>query len=207
MIKEACIENLGEAIKAESEGASQLELCDRLDLDGSTPTFETIEEVCSAVNIPVKVIVNPVPFQYQYSETQARNILKTIERLNQYPISGIVFGPLTKEGLPDLKLIKRVSEHTEYPITFHKAIDQTKNILTNTQAIADHGIVKYILSSGGSSTAEEGSQTLLKMKAILADTPTRLIAAGKVTDINLPALHKRLSLEYYHGRKIVGSLS
>ena len=207
MILEACVENLEEALNSEKKGASQIELCDRLDLDGLTPSFETIEAVIQKVDIPVKIIINPVAFQYHYSTTQIEEILSLLKVINKYPLAGIVFGPLTKDGLPDLKLIRRVSDHTDLPITFHKAIDQTKNILENTEAIAKQGIVKYILSSGGASTADEGSGTLLKMKSLLADTSTRLIAAGKVTNNNLSHLHKRLGLEYYHGRKIVGSLS
>ena len=47
LIKEACVETVEQAIKAEKNGADQIELCSRLDLDGLTPDFDVIRKVLS----------------------------------------------------------------------------------------------------------------------------------------------------------------
>ena len=36
--KEACVDNIHDAINVEKKGANQIELCSRLDLDGLTPS-------------------------------------------------------------------------------------------------------------------------------------------------------------------------
>ncbi len=206
MILEACVGNLSQAINAEKRGAHQLELCDRLDLDGTSPPINGITAVCAHVRIPIKVIVNPNPFNYQYSSNDFENIKKYVHKLNHLPIEGIVFGPLDKVGFPDLKLIAQMAEITKLPITYHKAIDQTADILQSTQLLADQGIVHFILSSGAKKTALEGVDTLNKMKSILQDSKIELIAAGSITAENLTDLNKKLNLSYYHGKKIVGEL-
>lgn len=204
---EACVGNLQEALKAEKLGATQIELCDRLDLDGTSPPLEVIQSVISELKIPVKVIVNPNPYHYTYSEKDIQKILDYIKLLDPLDIAGIVFGPLTSDGRPDLSALHTIASHTNLPITFHKAIDQSKDIFESTSLLADQGIVKFILSSGGKSTAAEGQDNLMKMQTILKGSTLQLIGAGKITHENLETLHHNLNLNYYHGKKIVGDLS
>lgn len=204
MILEACVGNLQDALKAEKNGAHQIELCDRLDLDGTSPEMNTIKIICEQLNIPIKVIVNPNPFKYTYTSDDLLNILDYINQLNELPIDGIVFGPLTKDGLPDLGALNLVASHTRLPITYHKAIDDTEDILKGTSMLLEQNIVKFILTSGGKKTAHLGSNQILAMKSILKNSEIELIAAGKITDSNLSALHENLNLKYYHGKKIVG---
>lgn len=203
---EACVGNLKEALNAEKLGAHQIELCDRLDLDGTSPPVDIVRSVLQHLQIQTKVIVNPNPYNYIYSTEDIKKILEYIAQLNLMDIDGIVFGPLTNDGFPDLSTIRTISEHTTLPITFHKAIDQTKDLFRSTQMLADQGIVKFILTSGGKSTAIEGQSNILEMQSILEGTSIQLIAAGKITDKNLAGLHQNLNLTYYHGKKIVGDL-
>ncbi len=206
MILEACVGNLQEALSAEKQGAHQIELCDRLDMDGTSPSIETVKSVCARVHIPIKVIVNPNPYHYTYSSKDVYNIKAYVEALNKWPIAGIVFGPLTIEGLPDLELLKVIHEISHLPITFHKAIDTTHDILKSTKSLLEQNIVKFILSSGGSDTALVGVNELLKMKSVLIKSQIKPIAAGKITAANLSQLHDELNFSYYHGKKIVGDL-
>ncbi|MDB2686283.1 hypothetical protein N9Y42_03660 [Mariniblastus sp.] len=88
MILEACVGNVDDAILAQTNGADQLELCDRLDLDGTSPPRELVAAVCSAVSIPVKVILNPVAFKYSYSDQQLDDILTYIASLKNLNVAG-----------------------------------------------------------------------------------------------------------------------
>lgn len=206
MILEACVGNLSDAISAERLGAHQIELCDRLDLDGTSPSFSTIKQTCDQLIIPIKVIVNPNPFNYNYSQKDIKNILAYIKGLNNLPVRGIVFGPLTHSGLPDLHTLSIIADNTDLPITYHKAIDTTEDILRSTSMLIEQDIVKFILSSGGKKNASEGIEPLKKMQTLLKDSTIQLIAAGSITKDNLAQLHKSLNLVYYHGKKIVGNL-
>lgn len=207
MILEACVGNLNEAITAESLGAHQIELCDRLDLDGTSPSINLVKSVSNRLNIPVKVIINPNPFNYIYSNDNINSIIAYIKKLNDLQVQGIVFGPLTTDGLPDLEAIKIVSESTSLPITYHKAIDVSKNIIESTELLKHQEIVKFILTSGGAQNAKEGVDQLLIMKKLLGSSQIQLIGAGKITSKSLSNLHQQLGLSYYHGKKIVGNLN
>ena len=210
MILEACVGNVEDAICAQTNGADQLELCDRLDLDGTSPPRELVAAVCSAVAIPVKVILNPVPFEYSYSAPQLDDILAYMASLNNLNVAGFVFGTLDQQRMPDLAALQKITSATSLPITFHKAIDDTADILSALNLLAESKLVQFVLSSGGHSTAKQGQSRLVEMRDQLAaqtsdgNQPIKLIAAGNVTSANLPELDNALGLEYYHGKKIVG---
>lgn len=208
MILEACVGNLNDALSAQSKGAHQIELCDRLDLDGKSPSLEMIKAVTSALNIPVKAIVNPKPFDYSYTSDELVEIKDYITSISKLKIGGIVFGPVDQDGMPDLNAIKLISRYTDLPITFHKAIDDSPDIHSAIESLVKQGIVKYILTSGGEKTAERGVKTIDSMHNIInqSGSEIQLIAAGKITNDNLSNLHNSLGLNYYHGKLIVGQL-
>lgn len=208
MILEACVGNLKDAISAQLKGAHQIELCDRLDLDGNSPPFDLVEEVSSNLKIPVKVIINPKPFDYSYCSAELEEIEKYIKSISKFNISGLVFGPVDKDGMPDLTAIQQISEFSDLPITFHKSIDDSPNIIKATSSLIGQGIVKYILSSGGAKTAKEGITMIKKMKdtIIYQKSDLQLIGAGSITKDNLQLLDDALNLKYYHGKLIVGKL-
>lgn len=209
MILEACVGNVDDAIRAQTNGADQLELCDRLDLDGTSPPRELIAAVCAAVSIPVKVILNPVPFEYSYSDQQLDDIFAYMASLKSLNVAGFVFGALDQHQMPDLRALAKIAGATQLPITFHKAIDDTADMLLALDRIAESKLVQFVLSSGGQPTASQGQGRLVEMRDRLADggsnheQPIQLIAAGSITSENLPALDQALGLEYYHGKKIV----
>lgn len=204
MIKEACVQNAEEAVQAEALGAHEIELCVRLDLDGNSPPILLIKKVLNAVTIPVKVIVNPIPFHYQYSLLEKEAIQAYIEKVKSLPISGLVIGPLTRDRLPDIAFLKEIRAQTFLPITFHKAIDEC-DIPKSIATLMESSLVDFILSSGGAPSAIEGRENLRQMKEQLSGSKIQLIAAGKITAKNLPQLHESLQLKYYHGRKIVAA--
>jgi copper homeostasis protein len=206
MILEACVGSVADAVFAQQNGAHQIELCDRLDLDGTTPSTELVCSVLEAIEIPVKVILNPVPFEYRYSVAQLDGIIDTMRQFESLGVSGFVFGALTIDGLPDLQAVERIAAATELPLTFHKAIDQTVDLDQAVRMLVDANLVRFILSSGGKATASEGESALVRMRDLLAESGSeiQLIAAGSITANNLAELHDSLGLTHYHGKKIVG---
>lgn len=208
MILEACVGNLKDALSAQQKGAHQVELCDRLDLDGNSPSLEVVGAVTVALDIPIKVIVNPKPFDYSYSSFELAEIKNYIISISKFNVKGIVFGPVDEKGMPDLDAIKLISEYTNLPITFHKAIDDTPDILRALRLLIDQDIISYILTSGGAKTAQNGIYMLTQMNKIITDCKSniQLIGAGRITKTNLHSLHETLSLKTYHGKLIVGNL-
>lgn len=61
LILEACVDSLPQALRAQALGAHRIELCSRLDLDGLSPSPQTILAALSQLKIGVKVMIRPRP--------------------------------------------------------------------------------------------------------------------------------------------------
>ena len=78
-IKEACIENIDQAVHAEKNGADRLELCAHLELDGLTPPISLLESVLNKIDIPVRVMVRLREGDFHYSEQEVAEMIDQIE--------------------------------------------------------------------------------------------------------------------------------
>ena len=59
IIKEVCVDNLDDAVKAFNKGADRIEFCSNLNEDGLTPDYNDLKELKSLVSIPVRVMIRP----------------------------------------------------------------------------------------------------------------------------------------------------
>ncbi len=206
IIKEACVETANQAFIASVNGADQIELCSDLQNDGLTPDLELVESTLSKISIPVKCMLRNKSGDFIYTKHDMEIMLNQLKKLKEYPIQGIVFGAMTKNGTLDLESIQLVAKNCEaLPLTIHKCIDLVKDYPSSIEQLKKIRNVKYLLSSGQAPTAWEGKEVLLKMKK-LASPEIELIAAGKIDKDNLTKHHDFISCSYYHGKKIVGDL-
>ena len=67
---ECCVESLDHAIKAEKEGADQIELCKNLKDDGLTPDIDIVSNTLNKVSVPIKIMVRPRKGNFIYSESE-----------------------------------------------------------------------------------------------------------------------------------------
>ena len=204
MVKEACVETVEEAIKAEANGADQIELCSRLDLDGLTPDFDVIKEVLISIKIPVKVMIRCRSGNFSYNNSEISKMGYEIEKCKALGVNEVTFGCVTKRNEIDILATKLLVEKA-YPmeVTFHKAIDLTNDIFKGLETLSRINQIKSILTSGASSTAEGG---LMVIRKIVQKFQSRfnIFACGKITKDNLINLHDRIGAKFYHGRRIVG---
>ena len=203
---ECCVESLSEALIAEKRGACQLELCSDLANDGLTPDTALTEKTLETISIPLKVMIRHRKGDFFYDKSDISIIRNQINSMKLIGIKHIVFGSLTHLNRINLEQIKMVSEWA-YPmnVTYHKAIDLSKNFFEDTELLLQFKNVKSVLTSGQASTAEKGYLTL---KRLLADfgKNIKIISAGSITDKNLNKIHNMIRGRYYHGRKILGEL-
>ncbi len=206
MIIEACVETLQEAIQAEKNGADRVELCSRLDLDGLTPSEKLIQEVVGVLKIPVMVMIRPREDDFIYSSDEINGMLQSIQMCKKHRIQGIVLGILTLHNKPDLDALKLlVDAAVPLEITFHKAIDATPDPVTSAEMLSGVKEISRILTSGGESTAIEGTKTIRTMQKTVRGKIS-IIAAGRITRENLKKHIGLIGVNEYHGRKIVGDL-
>ena len=133
---EACVENLEEAILAEKKGANRLELCSRLDLDGLTPNLNLTKKVMEKISIPIKVMIRERDGNFVYSDDEILSMQNQIENFKSIGVLEVVFGTLNINNKVDIQVTTRLAKHA-FPmnVTFHKASDQTTNILSELESI------------------------------------------------------------------------
>ncbi len=205
MILEACVETVQQAIAAEQNGATQIELCSHLNLDGLTPPISLVEQVLEKINIPVKVMIRPEN-NFRYSVRVLNRMLDKIKDFQDFAIAGFVFGLLDEHRSVHMNSTRELCQAAgSIPCTFHKAIDATADPCAAALQLTSISNLKSILSSGGAATAVEGLIVLDQMQA--ACPRLQIIAAGSITYENLPDLLSKTMLQSFHGRRIVQGIT
>ncbi len=205
IILEACVETFDQCVNAEKQGAGRLELCDRLDLGGTTPPEELIKKVKAAVNIPIRVMIRPRGGDFVYSAEELEEMRKAIIMCKNIGVDGIVLGILTRDNKLDIETMKPLIELAKpMNVVIHKAIDDTEDPLAEMNRLQEIAGVNAILTSGKQETAREGAPLLKQMVA--NEKHTRIIAAGKVTNNNIEEIKSVVGASQYHGKKIVGDI-
>ena len=71
---------------------------------------------------------------------------------------GVVFGALTADGEVDTAALDRIGAAAGpgVPITFHRAIDMTRDYIAAVEAAANHPAVDRILTSGAAASCLDG---------------------------------------------------
>ena len=203
--KEACVDSISDAINVEKNGADQIELCSRLDLDGLTPSKKLILQTIRKVSIPIKVMIRSRPGNFTYNQDDVNTMLDSIEFCQKNGINDIAFGALNSNRKIDEKILNQiVSKYTGLNITFHKAIDLVDNQINEIQKLLKFNQIKAVLTSGGQKNAVDGQENIKKLSERFKDE-IDIIAAGSITYKNIKKIHKTLGLKIYHGKKIVDS--
>ena len=204
-IKEACVDSINNAISVEKNGADQIELCSRLDLDGLTPSRKLILQTIRKVSIPIKVMIRSRPGNFTYNQNDVNTMLDSIEFCQKNGINDIAFGALNSNRKIDVKIINQiVSKYTGLNITFHKAIDLVDNQIKEVKRLLKFNQIKAVLTSGSQKNAVDGQENIKKLFERFKDE-IDIIAAGSITNKNIKKIHKTLGLKIYHGKKIVDS--
>lgn len=202
MIKEACVCSYAEAISAEKKGADRVELCDNLEVGGTTPSYGTIKMAIEKLKIPVFVMIRPRGGNYCYNKNEIEIMKKDIELCKHLGVKGIVLGVLTKNDEIDYPLLKEfMTLASPMEVTFHKAIDELENPVLEVKNLAKIG-VKRILSSGTKAKALDGKDVLNRMIEEAGEEIT-IVVAGGVTVDNFDEVSKNIISREYHGKKIV----
>ena len=206
VVKEACVDNIQDAINAFKKGADRIEFCSNLDEDGLTPSNYDLISLKKSISIPVRVMVRPHSNSFNYNDDDLIQMKETIEFCKNQKFDGVVFGCLDDNNELDLNKIKYLADFAKpLNVIIHKAIDLTSSPVNSLKKLLDIDNVNGILSSGGFETAELGTEVLKKMINI-SPNEFEIISAGKITNQNFKILHEKIDGKFYHGRKIVGEL-
>lgn len=203
LIFEACVATFEDALRVEEHGAHRIELCANLELEGLTPSRELIIQCVQQCSLPVMVMIRPRGGSFVYSESEIRQMESDIKFCKQAGVSGVVFGLLCETGTIDIENTRRLAKlASPLEITFHKAIDDTKDIIHAFKELNSIEGISRVLSSGGYPTAWDGREALRRMQH-MTDRKITLIAAGNINIQNRQQIAEFTGITELHGKRIV----
>jgi copper homeostasis protein len=176
-------------VEAELGGAQRIELCSALGVAGMTPSSGLLEVVKRHISIPVYVMIRPREGDFTYSSSEIEVMKREIDLLGESGADGFVFGILTKQSRIDTSATSQLVQYCgNKPVTFHRAVDCTKNLLASVEEIASCGCVR-ILTSGGKKSGPEGKEQILAMNEV---------ASGKLVIMPGGGIRPETFSEIYH---------
>lgn len=171
-------------------------------------------QVVKRVKIPVHVLVRPRGGDFVFTDDDLAVAVHDIEAARAAGASGVVVGALSVDGTVDEKatsaMIAAARAETESgtaaaSVTFHRAIDVSRDLLEAVDTCASLGVDR-ILTSGGQLTAAEGAAMIKSMVHRAAGGVVILAGAG-VRASNVAALLEATGVSEVHGsaREVVAS--
>lgn len=194
---EICVGDLRSAIEAGEGGADRVELCDRLEVGGTTPSAGTIAEAVRRLSIPVHVLIRPRAGDFIPDEAELAAMLYDVEISKRLGAAGVVLGALRTDGTIDRETTARLVEAARpLSVTFHKAFDHVPDQPAALETLIELGVDR-VLTSGGQPTAEAGAGALA---ALIRQAGNRIgvIVAGSLTMESLPAIVRQTEAREVH---------
>ncbi|HEX6069350.1 MAG TPA: copper homeostasis protein CutC [Longimicrobiaceae bacterium] len=202
VLVEACVDSVESALAAQAGGAGRVELCDDLVEGGTTPSAGMIELCCERVGIPVFVMIRPRGGDFLYSDAEFEVMRRDVGRAAALGAAGIVLGLLRADGSVDVERTRRlVEEARPLPVTFHRAIDVSRDTDEALDALLALGVDR-VLTSGRAASAEAGLDVIARMVQRAAGRIV-VLAGGGVKEENVGRIVAGAGVREVHVRGTV----
>jgi copper homeostasis protein len=200
---EVCCPSLDAVVKAVAAGADRIELCERLEVGGVTPSGQLIKDTLAIAGaVPVNILIRPREGDFVYDDMEAAQMLASIALCKKLEVNGVVIGALRRDGSVDMELMRRlVAASRPMRITFHRAFDECSDVFAALEDIISLGIER-LLTSGHSATAWEGRFTLKELTVRAAGRIVIMPGCG-ITSANLSEIAAVTGATEFHGSRIL----
>ena len=160
---EIAVESIEAALAAERGGAHRIELCATLDNGGTTPPVELQREARAALRIPFHTLIRPREGSFVYSPSELELMKQQVDTAKQAGASGVVLGILNSNRSIDVQTTRELVRRADpLPVTFHRAFDETSDLLQALEDVCRTG-AKRLLTSGGAKDAITGIPNLQRL--------------------------------------------
>jgi copper homeostasis protein len=175
---EIAVETLEAAEAAQRAGASRIELCADLRVGGVTPPVALLDAARKNLHIPILVMIRPRAGDFIYSADEFDEMKNAVASAKRAGADGVVLGILKQDDEVDIERTRElVSLAKPLPVTFHRAFDETADLMAALEDVIQTG-AKRTLTSGGAKTALEGMQTIANLIAAATGRITIVPGAG-----------------------------
>ncbi|MGF7077898.1 copper homeostasis protein CutC [Mucilaginibacter sp. UYCu711] len=197
---EVCANSITSALAAQEGGAVRVELCGNLEAGGTTPSPGHITVARKLLNIKLYVLIRPRGADFLYTDAEFETMLEDVKFCVRAGCDGIVTGILEADGTIDKERCTRLIQLAKkggLGATFHRAFDMCNDQQQALEDIIDMGFER-ILTSGGKSTAIEGSRVIAELVK-QADGRITIMAGSGITEINVADLVLFTGVTEVHG--------
>lgn len=182
--------------------ADRIEFCADINSGGITPDLEELRYLKDKYSKPIHVMIRPVGGGFLYTDSEFRQMQKSIIEFSKAKADGFVFGILDENQEIDIDKNKILIDLANgMPCVFHRAIDRTKNIFESTEKLIQLGF-KEILTSGGENSAMEGKENLKKLVENYSDD-IKILIGGGVRSNNISELKNVTKGQYFHSSAVL----
>ena len=160
---EVCAYSFISCLAADHAGANRVELCASPWEGGTTPSAGLVSHVLSQTNMEVHAMLRPRGGDFCYDSYEKDTMEAEAIALIESGAHGLVIGALLPNGEIDYAFMERIRKATgTIPLTFHRAIDVSKEPLLIMEALISLGFTR-ILTSGQRDKALDGILNIAEM--------------------------------------------
>lgn len=180
---ELCSYSIEACYTAARLGVDRVEICASPAEGGVTPSMGLIKRACEIPDIETSVMIRPRGGDFLYTDEEFELMKRDINYAREAGATGVVLGILTEDGRVDVERTRLlVEEAQEMDITFHRAIDMTRDYLQAVEDVISTGCTR-ILTSGGYNKAIDGAANIGRAVAVAAGR-IEIMAGSGVTATN-----------------------
>lgn len=189
---EVIVQSVDDAIAAEAGGADRLELVRDLGRDGLTPDLAVAEAICARVRVPVRVMIRDEEPFVPSTPAAVDRMAASAKAFAELPIDGLVLGILRHDGSIAIDAMGAVlGAAPRCRVTFHRAIEQVRDLPDALSALGALPQVDQVLTSGGPGDWVDRVGVVEEMTALVPPQVRVMMAIGLEVD----GLHRLRSLE------------
>jgi len=184
---EVCVDNLEDALVAAAEGADRLELCGALPVGGITPSSGFVRAAVEDCGVPCVALVRPRSGDFLYTARERKGMRRDVEGFREAGCRAVMVGALTADARLDAEAIRElVGAAGEMDVGLHRAFDATRDLSAALELAIELGL-RRVLTSGGASSAPEGSEILGRLTRDAAGR-VEILPGGGVRSTNAAEL-------------------
>jgi copper homeostasis protein len=196
----ACF-NVESAKIAHENGADRIELCDGIEVGGTTPNQMDVINTRKFLFSDLFVMIRPRGGNFVYSNEEFAQMKLNILQFKSLKVDGFVFGILDENNKIDIERnTELVNLAKPFPCTFHRAFDVVSDYEQALEDVISCGF-STILTSGKHSNVMDGIDVLKKLVS-QAQNKITIMPGGGLRSTNINHIQEVTQAIFYHSSAI-----